>query len=566
MKVRLQQLGCVFVIVVASVGVARTQTPDTSGSTSSSGVGSDVTLSGEIGAYGELYAIDGISARRPASTGRLFFRPTLTLFKALSLDFDFLLSTEGNSARQDINQFGISPSWSWGQAHLGDFSENYSQFTLGGIRIRGGGFFINPGLFRFGLVGGVTKRAVYSSDDNGSYDRYLYGGKIGIGSAEGGFVDLIFLRVRDKASSLPATLQSTAIDSTDSLSSTPLNFGPTPQENLVTGLMSHLKLFSNSVIWNVEAYGSVFTRDMRANGEKPLKLPEWITNIYNPNVSSCAGIAVRTDLTMNAGNVTVRTGYKYVGPGYNSLGVGSLLNDVQEFSLSPSFRARRFQISLNGARQNDNLLGQKLNTLVRYQFGGNFNFQPTDWWSGSIIGNYLKMLNNSGNDTTLVNYVTRMLGANQYIMFPSGSLVQSITANYMFQQSADYSPLRPNIRFTSHSASTGLTFAFDENFSVTPGINVVVFMNSLQSSQTTHSYVLSAQHKAMDNALINVLSCVASYSPHVSSYRSSLGTTYRITSSASIGMMLSMMNYRTGSAYGSNFNEYTASLNITRRF
>jgi hypothetical protein len=155
---------------------------------------------------------------------------------------------------------------------------------------------------------------------------------------------------------------------------------------------------------------------------------------------------------------------------------------------------------------------------------------------------------------------------NQYVLFPAGSLVQSITANYMFQQSADYSPLRMNTRFTSHSGSAGLTFAFDENFSITPGINLVVFMNSLQSTQTTQSYALSAQHRALDNALINVLSCVASFSPNITSYRSSLSSTYRITSSASIGVMLSMMNYMTGSAYGTNFNEYTASLNITRRF
>ena len=326
-------------------------------------------------------AFHGRDDRRPSSIGRLFFRPTLTLFDALSLDFDVLLSTEGNQARQDINQFGVNPTWSWGQAHLGDFSDNYAQYTLNGIRIRGGGFFINPGLFRLGAVGGVTKRAVMGTEDNGAYDRYLYGGRIGVGSGEGGFFDLVFLRVRDKVSSLLPLAQTSVIDSANPAASTILPYEVTPQENLLVGMMSHLKFFDSHVTWDMEATGSIFTRDMRVDQNKQLNLPDWVNDLYHVNVTSSAGVAVRTELGVQSGIVSVRTGYRYVTPGYTSLGVGSLINDWQEFSLAPSFRFGRWIVSLNAIRQNDNLFGQKLNTLVRWQFGGNLNFQPTDRWS-----------------------------------------------------------------------------------------------------------------------------------------------------------------------------------------
>jgi hypothetical protein len=50
------------------------------------------------------------------------------------IPIEFLLSTEGSSARQNINQFGINPKWSWDSIHAGYFSEDYLQYTLSGIR------------------------------------------------------------------------------------------------------------------------------------------------------------------------------------------------------------------------------------------------------------------------------------------------------------------------------------------------------------------------------------------------------------------------------------------------
>ncbi len=172
---------------------------------SSTFLGKNIKLTGEIGAYGELYSIKGQPERRPKATGRIYFRPTLELFGLIQIPFEFLLSTEGSSARQNINQFGISPNWSWGTLHLGDFTEEYSQYTLSGIKIRGAGINIKPGIFRFSTSTGFTQRSVLGGAQDGSFKRFLFASKIGVGKEESSFVDFIFLRAKDEISSLDQT-------------------------------------------------------------------------------------------------------------------------------------------------------------------------------------------------------------------------------------------------------------------------------------------------------------------------------------------------------------------------
>jgi len=160
------------------------------------------SISGEIGTYGELYSIAGQPERRPKSTGRIFFRPVLNLFNLFQIPFEFFISSEGSSAKQNINHFGINPSWDWGILHLGDFTNEFSNYTLSGINIRGAGVDIKPGLFRLSIASGFTQRSVPGGAQDGSFKRFLFSAKLGLGKDESTFVDLIFLRAKDELSSL----------------------------------------------------------------------------------------------------------------------------------------------------------------------------------------------------------------------------------------------------------------------------------------------------------------------------------------------------------------------------
>lgn len=219
-------------LIITSAVFAQTSSDTTESSSSSNDI---ISISGDLGAYGELYSISGQPKRRPSATGRLFFRPVVDFFGVFQLPFDFLLSTEGSSARQNINQFGINPDWGWGSAHAGDFNKEYSPLTLSGIKIRGGGVNINPDLFRFSIVSGFTQRSVPGGAQDGSYDRFLLATKLGYGNEEHTYFDLIFLKARDEVGSLPQNVKSVTVIS------------PNGDDVLPIGLLTSIKWTSSGI-------------------------------------------------------------------------------------------------------------------------------------------------------------------------------------------------------------------------------------------------------------------------------------------------------------------------------
>lgn len=526
----------------------------------------NVRLGGEIGVYGELYGMKGQAARRPSSTARLFFRPSVTFFNSLSLNFDFLLSTEGSNARQDINQLGIHPAWGWGRAHAGDFSENFSPYTLSGILVRGGGISINPGNFRLSAVGGFTKRAVSGGAETGAYDRYLYGGKIGIGREEGSFFDLVFLRARDKASSLHQSTTPSSADSLSPTTPTPEPYEITPQENLLVGAIANFSLFDDHLTWRTEADGSLFTRDMGGRADTTIKLPDFVKSVYKPNLSSNVDLAVSSEMNLNLPSVGLRTAYRYIGPGYASLGVGTLLNDLQEFFFSPTVRFAGGSISLDWLRQNDNLAHQKLFTQVRNIYNGNLGFQVTQSWYSSFMGNYTTTANNSTNDTSKVDFTNLLLGTSQMLTFEQGFILQNIAAYFSYQHSGDDSPLRANTRSITRSFTLSGGVPLTPAFMVTPSVGVVSSSFSQRATLQIQSYSVSLQHRALENRLTTVFSLGTSFAnDNNNSYRTALTSNYLLTSSDNVSVSVYMTNFRGGDS-ARKFDETVASLNISHRF
>ena len=659
-----------FVIILCDRGLAQTAPGTASIAPSDTGRESfwqkNVKFGGEIGAYGELYSISGRDRRRPASTGRLYFRPSITLFDAFSMSFDFLLSTEGSSARQNINQLGLNPSWSWGSAHIGDFTETYTPRTFNGVLVRGGGISINPGIFRFSAFGGVSKRAVPGGAEDGSYDRTIYGGRIGIGKEGGSFIDLTFLRVRDNPSSISNSLRvlvpngsemwttgSTktiqwnpgdvtgkvkieisrdggpyqvllGLDSTANTGSAawsvtgPLTsqafiritsvadttirdasdapftidnvprpdstqvvapsaaapFAVTPQENLVTSLSWNLRLFENALTWKSEISGSVYTRDMRAAELHNADIPAFVTNLYKPRVSTRVDYAASTELNLNLSSFSAKAGYKYLGPGYTSLGVASLLTDQQEFSLGTSLRFTSWSLTLDGARQNDNLINQKLYTTTRNRASGSLNVRPVNVWSMTLLGSYLTMENDASNDTMRVAFSNLMLGTNQMVMFGPQAVVQTIALSYMYQTSGDDNPLRKSSSNSSNSANLSAIVSPGSTFGLTPSLGIVSStfyapdsaMVLHEKSTTTTTYALAAQYRALENKLVTSLSFGASAVESSKSYQSSLTSSYQFTTADVVSLSVRATNFRGASGPGGTYDEYVASLTVTHRF
>jgi len=553
---------CIFLLAWAHER-AIAQAPDSSGRASGF-LDQAFRFSGELTAYGEVNGITGAPRRRDASTARLFFRPTLTIFDAVTLSGDLLLSTEGNSARQDINQIGRHPSWRWGRAHIGDFSDEISPYTLSGIPLRGGGVIINPGLLRFSLLGGQARRAVYGGSESGSYKRYVMGASIGVGDEYASFFDVQVLRVRDDPASLADPNPSVSAFENDSLDMTYQNpYATTPQENLVAGIRTRTVLFDRAVTWNVEANGSLYTRDMRLEEDTTGSVPEFVRGIFKPRLSSNADFMVASDMMLSFSPVSLRTGYKYIAPGYTSLGVGWLTNDQQEFLISPMVRIPTGTIMVSWTRQNDNLLGQKRNTTVRQTATAMVTLRPVGEWGTSFRVVYSSMDNNAPGDSARYGFSTVVIGTSQQYSFSRQSTLRSVNFDYTYSGSLYDLPVRPDVRAVNHAVGVGGTIAATEDILLLPSVNMSA---SIDRKTTNWSTMLTAQHRTLANALTSRASVMWSFdNQQANSLRFRLSSTWSVTQSFSVNAAVLWTRYSSPSMLYGHFTERTAYLTLTQR-
>lgn len=536
----------------------------------------NVELSGQVGAYGELYGISGREGRRPGSTGRLFLRPTITFLNEFSLGFNILLSNEGITARQNISQLGLDPTWGWGDAHLGDFSESFSPYTLNGITIRGGGVNLRPsdGSIRLSVVGGRTRRAVRGGAGNKSYDRTIWGAKLGFGKPSGSHLDLTVVKARDDVGSLPAD---SLIVSPDSLladtaivgNAPPVNpYAVTPQENLVGGVRWKLNLIPRKLSWESEVSGSFHTRDLRSEtidfGD--LSAPGALEGLYTPRFSSSADFVVDSKLNLNLSRFNLTAGYKWIGPGYTSLGTSYLINDQQQFDTRISYRVSQTSFTLNWMRINDNLLDQKQFTSVQYRYGGTVNTRFGDAWNSTLTANYVTRGNDSEGDSTRADFSNLVLSTNQNIAFRESDLLERFSLSYTYQSSRNELGLQPSRETGNHSVNSRLSLSLAETLS--GHLNVGLVSSRLSDTVTVATKTLGAglRHRALENTLNSSLSLTASVRGRAVRLRTRLNSSYRLTDKDRITLSLALIQFNARKVAASDFTEIIGSLRISHRF
>ena len=623
---------------------------------------SGVTISGDLGAYGELYSISGQKRRRPSSTGRIFFRPVINLFGLFQIPFEFLISTEGSSARQNINQFGLNPKWGWGSAHLGDFNEDYSQLTLSGIKIRGGGLNLSPGNFRFSVAAGFTQRSVPGGAQDGSFKRFLIAAKLGIGKKNNSFFDLIFLKAKDDINSLqqgkssitllnpngndvlvignlytirwsssnlsgnlkielsrdngitfetieknapnigfytwsvngPTTFQAliritSNVDSTiNDISDFNFTIGAgveaktgnysknklinpnavTPQENLVLGTKGRIKFYKNKFTLSFEGGASAYTRDLRAKALNldSISVPSIATKIFLPRASSNFDYAIISHLNLNFTSFNAKIGYKRIGPGYNSLGLGYLQNDQNELSILTGFRVQKFAVSLSYLNQKDNLLDQKLFTTSRNIYTASINGAVTKYWTLGIFANILDMKNNSDNDTNKIDFGNTIIGTSQNFILGQSSLLRTISLNYTYQVSQNNSMLIKNSNNSIHNVNIGMNFFLSTKINATLNAGIIHSEMFDTLSTNTQNYAFAFNYRAPKKHFSAGLNLSASFIEANTSIRTSVHGEYNITKSDGVVLTISYLKADRTTNLGGGFDELISSLSYTHHF
>lgn len=366
-----------------------------------------ITFTGAAETGGELYGVQGIQARRPGSSWRVAMRPQVTLFGAVSGGLELLLTNEGNSFRQNMNQIGFNPRFGWATLHLGDFSQPYTDYTVSGIRVRGAGVTLTPGWFRFGLQGGQTQRPVFAGAEGNVYQRVLVAGRVGVGFEDRNFLDVHVVKAQDLIGRVERNL--TVIDSTllDTLPSGAFRpqIGTRPQENLVTSVAGQLRLLDGALTVRGEGSAALTNNDLAAERiDSVVAGPaRFLRGLQPLRLSSSGDVAYKVDAAWQQRRLRVRTQYEWVGPGYNSLGLAYLIGDRRSLGTDVSTQVLGDRLTLQGQarRQNDNLLDQRATTTTRDVVGGAAIMRLSDRLNASVN----TTLNTIGNTAVVDTFV-----------------------------------------------------------------------------------------------------------------------------------------------------------------
>jgi hypothetical protein len=554
-------------------------------------------LTGEATTLGELYTISGREPRRPGAMGRLLFQPQLQLTRHVKLALDLQLTSEGAGAsggatgptlgagRQRLNQLGISPEWGWGKASLGDFTDDYTPLTFSSVRVRGAGAAVNPGLVRLAAFGGQTQTAVLGPAPTASYARTITGGRIGVGRADASYLDLIFVRARDDAGSLPPPDDTAFVDprlddptvNPDTLAvGTLINpLAVTPQENVVTAAAGRLTLFDRALELQGELAGAAYSRDVRAtalDNEAVLdEIPHFLRGLFTPRIGSSFGLAYTTQANVRLRAFSGSATYRSVDPGYMALGVGSLLNDQRAWELSGTQRiGRGTSLRLDVARQHDNLVGQKEYTTLRDRWGGVVTLRPTPRWTASLRAQFVGLHNDlDASDTRWSAYGNWIVSTNHTLSLGRERLLRSVGFNYTYRKAGDDNPARGAASLTAHTANARVVIAPSRALSVTPSLGLVrTWPAGASGWRLRQTYGLAAQLRTLAGRWTSSLSLGSSQDGAVGSFQSRLTSRYDLTAADAVTLSVRGSSYRNApNPFGApgDFRELTASLQLTHR-
>ncbi|MBU3740645.1 MAG: hypothetical protein FGM24_00005, partial [Candidatus Kapabacteria bacterium] len=265
---------------------------------------------------------------------------------------------------------------------IGSLFPTFTPITLNGVRVQGGSLEWNPGgTFYVHAVTGTTQRPVtrldtvrldsttYTSFDNSAFGRELHAVKVGIGRRDGPHVLLTGLWAQDDKTSLRF--------SDSSITSI------TPQRNLLGGIDVRVEPVRG--VWTLqgEVVGSATVGDLNAPTYATDDVPSWVLGMVDSSLSSYVGLAATATTSVNLRNTGTRLAgsYRYISPGYRSLGVPNLRTDLLRYDVraDQSFMKRQLTGSVFYRRDHDNLIPWKRSTTSVTSLGLSMGVNVRNW-------------------------------------------------------------------------------------------------------------------------------------------------------------------------------------------
>jgi hypothetical protein len=377
-----------------------------------------VKLTGGLTGYGEMYRRTGAGlGTRPDQTGRITANLTIDLLNGLfTVPLTALIASDGVQFRQQINQFGISPTYRSVTVHLGTFTPDYSRYTFTDAMLTGGGIAVRRPGFRFGVVAGRAQRAIvpdtgiFAPSVEAQFERFAFGGRVGVGSPEASYFDVSFFSAEDDRGSLDTAITN--------------NFPVSPVRNLVLGMKGRLAFGGGRVTLDAEAANSRFDPNIAVS----------TTDVLAPAVSG--KILYNTPAWSLGGTV------EYLGAGFKTLGNSGLADDRLDYGVTgrAQLGGGRLQLSGMGGWRNDN----QSNALDATTSQAIYNVTAT-WQPGAVFGVDVQAANNVNNsrakdDTSSVKNITGQYGFTPHLVWRTGPAQHVLVFSANFQRSDNSTP------------------------------------------------------------------------------------------------------------------------------
>lgn len=403
-------------------------------------------IKGTLSAGMWLYNVNGIPSRRQPFSWYLTGSPTLTIY-GMTFPFTLTVSEQERRFAQPFNRYGVSPYYKKLTIHAGYRNVRFSDFTLAGVTMLGGGFDMNPGKLRLGLMVGRINRAIAEDSIQADgkrfntypvYKRMGYGLKIGYGKPAN-YADLSFFKGYDDYRSIARPVRNTRV---------------TPADNAVVGLKTHLTLLKR-LTFDADVAVSAFTRDLYARQLDSTDLEPQLTFLRQMpvilEINSSTGLykAVRSSLAYGFSHGSIAARYERIDQDFQSLGAFFFNTDNEQWTVSPSFSLLKNLLSVSGSYgvAHDNLNGTKYATTIRSIGALNLGLQLSNELNISLSASNFGTNQNRGvgdlfNDTTAISIVNSSYALNA--SYTHSNQYQSHSVNF----SAGYQNANDQNRFT----------------------------------------------------------------------------------------------------------------------
>lgn len=508
-------------------------------------------IHGNLSLNFQPYASFGVAARQQPFTYVVSANLSPQLY-GLQLPFSFTYSNRQTNYSQPFNRFGISPRYKWITLHAGYRSLNFSNYTLAGHSFLGGGIELNPGKFRFGVIGGRFNKDTrsgpsYHSDTLPEFKRVGAAIKLGVGSKKS-FVDFLLLSVKDALPSTPADSASTA---------------RRPEENLIAGFNSRIT-FSERLVFEGEIAASAHTSDQTAMGFGDLdsNLLKKTDKFIHLNQSTRFYTAARASLVYRAKIMSLKAEYRRIDPNYTSFGAYYMSSDIQSISVGPSFALFKRTLQVRGSLglQNDNLRKTKQTTSVRTVGSANFSWNPSRVFG--MDGSYSNFSTDQKADYLPLMDTAKIFQSNlNYSVSPRLTFMKANSSHMVYLM----------LNHTNLNDKNPKTEQFTENQVNTANLNYAMSLIRQRITWNTGlTYMNLSNHAGINKAMgfnAGVMGMLAGELLTVSWNNSFLTTEYTgnkgkvITSQLSIAFRLKQHHqFRVGAYYTGNYYDKGASV------